>query len=120
MDPVALMVAAAAVGVAAAAVTVVVITMKNIMDWFRARARIVISYRRAVYFTVAEQINGKKYTEIPGVFGGQTATTRIVQGVYDLDDSKIIDVRVIESSAKVEDKEVISLHDKGGGMVIYQ
>lgn len=115
MDPATLIFAALAAA-SAVAIAAITITMKNIMDWFRARARIITSYRRAIRFTIAEKINGKKYTEIPGVFGGQTAMTRIVQGVYDLDDSKIIDARVMESAARVEDERVVSLHEKGQGM----
>jgi hypothetical protein len=117
LDPVTI--SLAALTVSAVAVAAIAITGKSIIDWFRARARIITSYRRAVAFTVAERINGKKYIEVPGVFGGQTATTRIVQGFYDLEDSKIIEARAIESSVKVQDEEVISAHEAGGGLVIY-
>jgi hypothetical protein len=107
-------------GAAAAAVVVaIIITMKTITDWFRARTRIMAAYRRPVAFTIAESINGKKYTEVAGVFGGETARTRIVQGIYDTENSTVLESRILTSSADVKDQEVISAHEASGGMVIY-
>ena len=118
MDPVSLIVSIL-LGAAVVAVAANLITMKSILDWFRARAKVTTAYRQAVSFTIAAQINGKRYTEIPGVFGGETAKTKIVQGIYDAENSKVIESRVLTSSEDVEDQEVISAHEAGGGMVIY-
>jgi hypothetical protein len=119
MDPVVIMLSVALAAAVVGVVAVIIITMNSILDWFRARARVITAYRRAFSFTIAAQINGKKYTEIPGVFGGETARTRIVQGIYDTENSKLIESRMLTSSEDVKDQEVIAAHEAGSGMVIY-
>lgn len=116
MDPVTLI---ALAGTALVAVTIA-ITWDGILRWFRSRSRIMRSYSQAVAFTIAERINGKEYTEIPGVIGRSADPTVIVQGIYDPDDGRVVDARMMRPAEPVTDKQVIAAHDKGKGLVIYQ
>jgi len=118
MDPGTLIIAALAMG--AVAVMSIAITWNRIIGWFRGRSKIMSAYQHAVGFTIAERINGKKYTVISGIMDAPDATTVIVQGIYDLDDGQVIDARKMKNSDPIVDEMVISAHNQGNGLVIYE
>jgi hypothetical protein len=100
------------------AVALIVITIKRIVQWFKARGQIKAENARRIAFTLAERISNKQYVEVPGVFDNNHESTRMIQGFYDPDTDEIVDARALVSNSR-PDQVVIDQHDEGDGLVVY-
>jgi len=105
MDPVVTPMLLLAVGhflaahtVVAVVVTVAALTVAGIAAWFQEREAILDSNKDALAFTLGAMINNKQYVEIPGLFSGKPGANRIVQGIYDTKQNKILAMRAVSAS----------------------
>ncbi|MEU5316700.1 hypothetical protein AB0G67_08230 [Streptomyces sp. NPDC021056] len=119
MDPFTLGAAILAFGYIA--VVVIAITVDIITEWFRARGRIKAENTHSIAFTLAERIKNKQYTKVTGVFdkAPTTASTRIVQGLFDQRTGKVLDARAL-ASVREPGAGVVRDHAAGSGLVIYE
>ena len=116
MDP--FTIAAAITFFGGIAIALIVITVKRIVQWFKARGQIKAENTKRIAFTLAERINNKQYVEVAGVFDNNHQSTRMVQGFYDPDTDEIVDARALASNSR-PDQTVIDQHDEGHGLVVY-
>ena len=96
MDPFSIGLAIAAF-VGTVVVALVALSIKKLIEWFRARRHISIANRNVIGVAIAQRLNNKQYVEIPGVFGASNASTQVVQAIYDRDRDKVLDARAIRS-----------------------
>ncbi|GGN48835.1 hypothetical protein GCM10011579_001930 [Streptomyces albiflavescens] len=119
MDPVTLAAAIFAFGYIA--VVIIAITVEIITEWFRARGKIKAENTDAIAFTLAERIKNKDYAKVSGVFGPSqaSASTRIVQGLFDARTGRVLDARALASSRE-PGAQVVQSHATGRGLVVYE
>lgn len=115
MDPATLTIAITIFGVIMT--SVIAITMRRIIDWFQDRRKIKENNKDAIAFTLAHKLEGKQYSEVPGVFKNTRRDNEIVQGFYDRRSGKVLDARAL-SSNETSDPEVVKRH-KEHGLAIY-
>jgi hypothetical protein len=103
------------------AVVIIAITVEIITEWFRARGKIKAENTDAIAFTLASRIKNKEYTKVTGVFDKTpvTASTRIVQGLFDQRTGRVLDARALASSREPS-AQVVNNHTAGRGLVIYE
>ena len=75
--------------------SVVVLTMKEVLDWFRARNRLLQSDRANVAKTIVESLNNGNY--------------KVVQGVFNTRSSRMLESRTLEAAHL--DSELARLHN---------
>lgn len=116
MDP--FTIAAAIAFFGSIAIAAIAITIRRIVSWFRDRGKIKASNANAIAFTLAERLENKQYTEVPGVFSAAPKRNQIVQGFFDMNTNRLLDARALASS-EVAEREVIEQHEAGRGLVVY-
>lgn len=117
MDPFSLGIAIAAF-VGTLVVALIALTIKKLIEWFKARKKIPVTDQDRIGVILTQRMNNHKYVEVPGVFNRKYSETQLVQAIYDRSADKIVDARAI-SSGEIEDEELLRLNDKGDGMIIF-
>ena len=96
MDPFTLGVTIAAF-VGPIVVALVALSLRKLVDWFKARRTISPQAKNKIGVIIAERLNNRDFVEIPGVFDSAATETRLVQAVYDMDTDTVLDARAIRS-----------------------
>jgi hypothetical protein len=98
----------AAHAVVVTVVALTAITLAGLAAWFQEREQVLDKNKNALAFTLSTMINNKQYVEIPGLFGTKAGSSRLIQGIYDKQQNKILDMRAI--TADRVDSQIAQAH----------